>query len=408
MLIGELSLNGESPLPQEMNDLPPARRRHIRRQPRVASSAEQYILLESLISLTSPTLNYFLLSFLSAIALGIAFFLNQPALLILGIVLAPFIVPIFGFALVPIHLKTMPGFKALSSLVFNVGLIFISGAIAGWAQKTGDIDQLGLFQFTELGWLNILILSISALLAAFAILRKGELPRVIGVLLSYEIVTPIALAGYALSLGIQSFWPGALLVSLTHLSLTVLLSLITYLVLGFSPKKGYGWLLALIPLILTALTLVFSAQNNQQLTGDPTLLPSPTAQLTASTATHSDVISQTPTTNTIPSRTVSPTVLSTRTQTPRPTPSITQSLTPSPTTFIGLVESAAGVVIRESPDFQAVVIDYANDGDVIEIISELIGENGIRWYQVNARDEQIGYILANLVDIPSVTQTRSP
>jgi len=408
VLIGELSLNDESPLPQEMNDLPPARQRHIRRQPRAASSAEQHILLESLISLTSPTLNYFLLSSLSALALGIAIFFNQPALLILGIVLAPFIVPIFGFSLVPIHLKTMPGLKALSSLAFHSGLTFIAGAIAGWAQKTGDIDQLGLFRFWELDWLNILILSISALLAAFAILRKGELPRVIGVLLSYEIMIPMALAGYALSLGMQSFWPGALLVSLTHLSLAVLLSFITYLVLGFSPKKGFGWLLALIPLILTALTLVFSAQNNQQLTDHSPLLPSPTAQHSAATATHSDVISQTPTTNTMSSRTVSPTPLSTRTQTPRPTPSIAQSLTPSPTTFIGLVESAAGVVIRESPDFQAVVIDYANDGDVIEIISELIGENGIRWYQVNARDGQIGYILANLVDIPSVTQTRSP
>lgn len=396
-------------LPQDINDLPPTRQRHIRRQPRAASSTERHILLESLISLTAPTLNFFLLSFLSALALGIALFLNQSALLILGIVLAPFIVPIFGCALLPIHLKPTPGFKAVTGLAVHLGLMFIAGAIAGWVQKTGNIDQLGLTRFGEPDWLNILILAVSTQLAAFAILRKGDLPRVIGVLLSYEIMVPMALAGYAYSLGMRNFWPGALLVSLTHLSLAVLLALIAYLVLGFSPKKGLGWLLALIPLILTALTLGLSAQTSQQLTGDPTLpSPSPTAQITTATATYSDVFSQTSTNSQIPWRTVSPTALPTRTQTPRPTPSITESPTPSPTTFIGLIESASGVVIRERPDFQAVVIDYANDGDAVEIFGEVIGETGLRWYQVNTRDDQTGWILAELVTIPSLTPTNNP
>ena len=397
-----------STLPQDITDLPPARQRHIRRHPRAASAAEQHILLESLISLTSPTLNYFLSSLLSALALGLTLFFNQPVLLILGIVLSPFIVPIFGCALTPIHLRPKPGYKAILSLAFHLGLTLTAGAIAGWMQKSANMDQLGLTRFGELDWFNILILTVSTLFIAYIIIRKGDPPRAIGVLISYEIMAPMALAGYAFSLGIHKFWPGALLVSLAHLSLAVLLALTTFLVVGFSPKKGLGWLLALIPLILTALILVLSTQISQQLSADPIFRPSPTARVKLATATHSDVISQTSTTTKIPAHTMTPTMLSTKTQTPRPTPSVTQSPPPSPTTFIGLIESVAGVVIRESPDFQSVVIDYANDGDVIVIISDIIGENGIRWYQVNARDDQTGFILAELVTIPNPTPTNNP
>jgi len=75
---------------------------------------------------------------------------------------------------------------------------------------------------------------------------------------------------------------------------------------------------------------------------------------------------------------------------------------------MGLIESDLGVVIRESPDFQAVVIDYANDGDAIEIFREIIGDNNNRWYQINTRDGQTGWILAELVIIPSTTPTASP
>ena len=398
----------KSSLPKDINDLPLARQRYIRRQPRSASSSERQVLLESLISLTAPTLNFFLLSLLSALALGLALFINQSALLILGIVLGPFIVPIFGCALVPIHLNPMHGFKAVTNLTVHLGLTFVAGAIAGWAQRTGNIDQLNFLQFGSLHWLNILILAVSTLLAAFAILRKGNLPRLIGVLLSYEIMPPMALAGYALSLGMQHFWPGALLVSLAHLGVAVILALITYLLLGFSPKKELGWLLALILLSLTTLILVMSLQIHQQLAGDPTPLPSATPQINAITATQSDALSQTPTNSQTPSSTVSPTVPSTRTQTPEPSPFSTQTPTPSPTRFIGLVSSALGVVIRESPDFQGEVIDYANDGDAIEIFDEVTAENGSRWYQVIVRDDQTGWILAELVTIPIATPTNSP
>lgn len=395
-------------LPKDMTDLPPARQRHIRLHPKAASIAERQILQDFLISLTSPNLNFFLFSFLSASALGLALFLNQPAFLYVGIVLSPFLSPIFGLALVPSHLKLNPGIKAFISLAVHLGLIFIAGVIAGWQQKTGQIDQLGLDRFGGLYWLDLIILAVSSFLAALTIIRKGELARLIGILLSYEILCPLAVAGFSLPLGLTKFWPGALLVSLTHLCVAIALAFITVLVLNLLPKKIWGWLLFLIPLILTAVMLATSANIGNRSSSIDTPSASATLQEMQASATRDNNVSLSPTVNDTATQVSTPTSRATATQNPRPKPSTTQTPTASPTPFLGLIESALGVVIRGEPNFNAEVIDYANDGDAIEIISETLSPDGARWYQVNARGDQTGWILANLVTIPTNTATVTP
>jgi hypothetical protein len=406
-LIGEFLLNDINPLPQDLNDLPLARQRHIRRQPKAASSAERKILIESMIGLTSPNLIFFLLSFLSIIALGFALFLNQPALLILGIVFSPLLGPILGLALVPIHLNRGPGLKVLIATTVYLILTFLAGMIAGWGQKIGAIDQLGLARFGNLHWLDLIILGVSSILAAISIVRKGTLTRLIGVLLAYEIISPFALAGFALPLGMENFWPDALLVSLTHLFIAVVLALMTYLALGLLPQKATGWFLSLIPLALCMLMIVTSANTGQNALFDLTPPASATPQFKDASATPRVNMSPSPPSSEVPSQFSTSTSISTTTQTPRPQPSATLTSTATATPFIGLIESAAGVVVREQPNFQAEVIGYANDGDALEILGEIISEDVLGWFQVKVEDDQRGWIFGDYVTIPS-TATRSP
>lgn len=400
-------MNDNNPLPQDLNDLPPARQRHIRRQPKAASSAERKILIESITGLTSPNLIFFLLSILSAIALGFALYFNQPALLILGIVFSPLLGPIFGLALVPIHLNRSPGLKALIAIAVQLGLAFLAGIIAGWGQKNGAIDQLGLARFGNLYWLDIILLGVSAIVAAIAIVRKGTLPRLIGVLLAYEIISPFALAGFALPLGMANFWPGALLVSLTHLCIAVVLAFMTYLALGLLPQKASGWLLPLIPLALSVLMIVTGANIGQNASVNVTPVASATPQVKDASVTPRVNMSPSATSSKVPSQSSTPTLISTTTQTPRPQPSATRTSTATATPFVGLVESASGVVVREQPNFEGEVIGYANNGDAIEILGETISQDGFRWYQVKIEDDQTGWIFADFVTIPT-TATRSP
>ena len=129
-----MSLPSSESLPNDINDLPPARQRHIRRQPRSVSLAEQQILLDSLIKLTTPTPAFFIRALLGAVTLGCAFYLQNLALLVVAIVVFPFQTPLFGLALYPLTLNAKHAVKALVSTLLLILLSFAAGILAGLFQ----------------------------------------------------------------------------------------------------------------------------------------------------------------------------------------------------------------------------------------------------------------------------------
>jgi len=409
-----MSLPTSEPLPNDINDLPPARQRHIRRLPHSATPGERQILLDSLVQLGAPTPNFFLFTFLGAVLTGAALYFNNLTLLITAIAVLPFLQPVFGLGLVPARLKFSAAFKSLISLLLSLVLVFGSGVLAGWLQKSGSLDQISVHSFNSPYWLDIGVVVISTLLGALVMLRQGRLPHLVGVLLSYEIFIPLSTAGFGFILGDAQLWPGALLVSLFHLGLAVLLAVIAFLILGFPPKRTSGWLLSLVPLILIPVLLfglwnfnlldVFMAQEStpaSETTPLPSQTPSPKAKVT-STPTSEFI---TPSATLIPSQSPTPVTSSTLTSTPTQTTTFTQTPTLEPTTYWGVVDALNGAVIRETPDFEAPVLTYANDGDQIEILNEFEDEEGTRWYQVMIESGEIGWLLSSLVDIPVPTST---
>ena len=69
-----------------------------------------------------------------------------------------------------------------------------------------------------------------------------------------------------------------------------------------------------------------------------------------------------------------------------------------------MVNSVIGAIIRQDPDFSADILTYANNGDRIELLGEITREDGSRWFQVSTGPDQIGWLLASLVQ----TQTPAP
>lgn len=396
-----MSLPSSEPLPNDINDLPPARQRHIRRQPRSASLAERQILLDSLVQLTAPTLNFFLFSFLGALTVGLSLFFDDLSILMVGVVLCPFLRSIFSLALLPTTLKLGHGLKSLVSLLIPMILTMIAGTLAGWLQKSGNISQVGIHRFVALYWLDLALLGTSIFLGALVLLRQGQLPRLIGVILSYEILVPLAAAGFGFILGDAQLWPGALYVGLVHLGIGIVLASFTFLMFGFVPKKALGWLLALIPLTLTlALLMVTLYSPGRQ--APNVINPTPTITLIK-------LSSQTPSPKAISSPThteATATVTFTRTPSLFPTTTHTPTATPTaePTSYLAVIDSLMGAVIRESPAFDAPVIDYVNNGDLIEIFGEISPQGSSRWYQVHTKTGETGWLLGSLVN----TQTPAP
>lgn len=403
-----MSLPNSEPLPENINDLPPARQRHIRRQPRAASLAERQLLMDSLLSLTAPNLNFFLFSLLGAITLGAALYVDDPAILLLALTLLPFLNPAFGLALLPASRKGLPGLKSLISLLILIVLNFGAGVLAGYLRKDLAFSNLALFRFSAPYWLDLALVGFSAVLAVFIMVRKGTLPRLVGVLLSYEILAPLAVAGFSFPLGASRLFPGALWISLTHLGLLIFLAAVTFFILGFSPNRLGGWASFLIPAALMAVGLLLNppilpglptTKNDSTATHIPIAKPTNTAKIRTAPSETATFLS--PTKDVSPTQTQTP--LPTETQTPTQTRTSTSTQTPEPTSFFVNVEALTGAVIRESPSFDAPVSGYLNNGDSVEIFGA-ITEDGNLWYQVTTLDGQTGWLLGSLVN----TQTPTP
>jgi hypothetical protein len=394
-----MSLPSSERLPNDINELPPARQRHIRRQPKSATLAEQQILLDSLVKLTAPTPAFFSRTLLGVVALGVAFYLHNLAILIVAIVVLPFQAPLFGLALFPITLNAKHAIKSLISLVLLLLIAFGAGALAGLFQTLNYPDPLGLYRFSALYWMDMIIVSFSVFLTVLSLTRQGKAPQGMGVLLSYTLLVPVAVIGFGLSNGLRPLWTGALFVALVHLGLAAVLGVFSFAVLGLPPRKTLGWLVSIVALTVTlavaSIGLNFAASATPS---PPPMAPEPTRLVIPSETSLPDADS-------IPTHTRTPSQSPpTATWTSSPSPTSTATFTPEPAPLFGLVNSAVGAVIRESPDFDAAIVTYANYGDLLELVGELTTQAGTRWFQVITDAGQTGWMLGTLIH----TQTPSP
>lgn len=396
-----MSLPSSERLPSDINDLPPARQRHIRRQPRSVSLAERQILLDSLLKLTSPTPAFFSRALLGALALGWAIYMHNLAILIVAIVIFPFQAPLFGIALYPITLNFKHAIKCLISMLMLLLFTFVTGAIAGLFQQLHYPDPLGFYRFSAFYWLDMIIVMVGAFLSALTLVRQGKAPQGMGALLSYTLLVPFAVVGFGLITGNGHLWGGGLFVALAHLGLVLVIAMLSFMILGFSPRKGLGWLVSIVTLTIT-LAAISAGLNfvDSPSPGNSSMAPSPTRLLIAS-ETHTPQVEHTATLPPTPSQLPQ---TATWTSSPSPTSTSTTTHTPEPAALLGVVDSAIGVVIRENPDFIAEIVTYANNGDQIEILEELTTSVGSRWFQVLTDSGQTGWLLGSLVQ----TQTPSP
>ncbi len=398
-----MSLPSSEHLPDNIHDLPPARQRHLRRMPQAASLAEWEILLDSLLDLTGPTLEFFLLALLGAAASAAALYFNEPVLLILALALFPFNTPVFNLALLPASRKLGPALKSLISLIAPVVLSFGAGLLVGGLAPQTAPAQLLLDVFNAPYWPNLAAVAGGAAFCSLVLLRQDRLPRLAGAILSYEIFLPLTVAGFGLFSGAVGFWPGSLLTALVHLGLAIVAATLTFVLVGFAPKALSGWALGLIPLALTLVFLIAALLSAGQIVlpwAPQPAAPAPTATPALTEKAFEPTGSaETPLT---PTATLQPTT----SPSPTPRPSATASPTPSPTptVIVGIVVSERGAVVREEPSTSALIVTYVYDGDAVSLIGEYLNGNSL-WYQVQTATGEIGWMLGSLLETPVPTPT---
>jgi hypothetical protein len=382
--------------PDDPDRLPPARRRRARRLLAPLDADERAALVDEIAHRASPTFDFFLFSLLAGIVISAGVVLDQPAILLLGSLIAPLMAPVVGLSLATVVGSMRFFLRSLVGVLIGSALVFLTGFIAGYlARSWPPASLLQAYSHAQLSWANFLVLALGAVFTSAAMLRNGQRPIIASVALAYTLYIPIAVAGFGLSSATPDLWPDGLVVYTIHLAWAALLGAITLVIFGYRPLTLFGYTLGGALTLLGVILLIGLGGTGAVVGGQmalPTPIPSATLTITpTSTLTHTPV----PPTDT-------PTPTPTYTTTPTPT----ETLTPTPTPVFARVqtEDGTGVLLRDEPG--GVVVGSYFDETLMQVLPGEIIQDGVTWIRVIAPDGVNGWIVGRLIKI--ITPTPNP
>ena len=203
---------------------------------RIARQAEKQLELYS-----RPSVDFFVLITISAGLATLGLALNNSAIIIGAMVVAPLVTPIFGFSLYLILLKPKGIIESFFSILAGTILSIILSTIFGFLILL--IDGKGILLTSEIlirtkpDLLYFIIALLSGLAGAFAYARPKLSEKIVGIAISAAIIPPLAVMG--LSIAIQNW---TILTSSSFLFLLNLVgicfgSIIMFLILGFGKEE---------------------------------------------------------------------------------------------------------------------------------------------------------------------------
>jgi hypothetical protein len=353
--------------------------------------------MDSLARRASPSLEFFLLALFCGAVLGAAYLLDSPALLLVGLLLAPLLTPWVGLTLSIMTGSWRFFFLTFGGLLVASLLVFLTGALAGGAGRLWM--PLRLFHadlHSHLWWPDLLVVALGAALLTLAFVRSEQKPILPSILLAYGLFMPLSAGAVGLGLGIQPLWPNGGLVFLAHLALAILVGGLTLAALRFKPVKAGGYLLPIL-LGLLCLAALVSFTGLTKVIRDGIIA---TRRSTVPTPTTLVVPSSIPTST----LTQTPTPLPSSTPIPSDTP--TQSPTPEPTPSYAIITADpqyGGAVVRTEPAVGTGIAVLPN-GSVVQVLPETVSVNGVVWAHIRLEDNREGWVLQGVLS----PTTRTP
>ena len=398
-----MSIPKTSQDPENLRDLPPARRRRAERHLIPDDLDAETKGIDEVAQRTSPSFDFFLFSLLAAAILVVGIMLDTPALLILGVLAAPPLTPIIG-----ISLGTVTGsFKffgqRLSSTLLACGLVFLVGLLGGLAARIlPPRELLYAVSHAQVSWSHLILLIVGTIFTVLAVaLQKGS-PVLPSVALAYELFIPLTVAGFGLGKGIPHLWPDGLVVFATHFAIVSLVGTVIFIFAGFRPLTFLGYTLGSVVTVLGVILLI-GLSGAGAIVGGNVALPTPSPTPPTPTSSYTPLPpSPTPTVTSIPP-TLTPSSIPTITFTPSPT----SSPAPSPTPIYAIInasEEMGGAVIRTGPGFDSPRLTSLLNGNALEIIDPSPTEkDGYDWIHVRLFTEgrEEGWVLASLILVGS-------
>jgi len=383
-------------LPDDPEQMPPARRRRANRWLVPPDSDERGAFLDELAHRTTPTFDYYLFSFLAGTIIGLGFLLDAPSLLLLGALVAPLMAPTLGLSFGAVMGSARFFFRSFSGVVIGSLLVFWGGAMAGaltlfWAPSKLDLIHI----FAQLSWTNFIVLAVGIILIALATIHSDQKPSIPSIAVAFELYLPLAAAGFGLTSRIPHLWPDGLVVFIIYLAWAGMIGAFTLAVRGFRPANLFGYSLSGALVLLAFVLLIGIGGAGAVVTtqiGLPTLSPTPTLTETpipTATPSPTSTATQAP-----------PTQTPTPSETPTPQPTLTPTITSTPLPNFAYIFATSGdppgARLRKEPGGE-MIRTYLNN-TLVEVLPEVAEANGYVWVKVRVvKDETIGWILRDLL-----------
>ncbi|MEW6504497.1 MAG: DUF389 domain-containing protein [Chloroflexota bacterium] len=382
-------------LPEDENRLPPARRRRVRRALLPVGGDERAAFFEQLAYQVTPGYEFFLFTFLAGVGIGIAIWLDSPALYLLAALIAPFLGPALGLSLAVVVGSGKFFLKSLGSLLIACLLIFGLSVLAGGIAKLVSPDNsLTLpLNFSLFSIPNFVVLALGVGFANYMLVRNPrQKPLVASVAIAYELLLPLGVAGFSLSYGLPGSWVDGVIVFVVHLAWSALVGAIVLFIMGLKPANIFGYTLSSSIILIGLIAMVMIAGL---MTARPVVvatLPTSTSTPTWASTTPSQP-SLTPSTSPSP---MPPTLTPTATIPPTFTPTVTVTPQPTPVWARVYAPMSDGAIVREEPGGKAVT--SLLNGSLVQVISEPVrGEGNSVWVQVRTDNGTVGWMLQTLL-----------
>jgi len=409
---------------------PPRRRRATRRSSIPTDAEGQAALVASLARRAYPSIELFVFALVCGAILGLGFLLDSQAVLLLGILVAPLMVPWVGFLLSILTGSVRFLFETVMALAISLVLVFIGGLLVGFATLAlPPMTHDNIYIHTRLWIPSLIVFIVGAITLVASFARSEEKPFLPSVLIAYAFFLPINAVGFGLSAGLDDVWLQGLIVFIVHLSLVSIIGLITLFILRIRPSAG-GVILGVIAILLFVATLVSVAgagltSRNEATATIPASTPTNQNQtLQTLTPSLTQNPTQTPRVNTPTPGTPSPVPVTLDvTLPPTETPTVTLTIQPTPTYARIQANEGGGANLREAPGPDGTYIMTLLNGTIVETYGEFEVVNNITWVKVYAtlNGQQIeGWLLESVVayatpapnfgatSTPAITTTPTP
>jgi len=384
-------------IPDDPDELPPARRRRARRLLTPLDPGDRASSLDRVAHRSSPSVDFFVFSLLAGAVLAFGLLLDEPALLVLGALLSPLMGPVVGLSLGTIIGSLRFFFRSLVGLAIGGVFVFGVGCLAGIAARPWLPLDLTLAHLNaQLAWPSFLLIALGAGLAAAGLVQSESKATLPSVALAYGLYLPLSSAGIGLGGSLTHLWPDGLVVFALYLVWAVLFGAFVLAILGYRPLTVFGYTLG-GAVVLFCIVLAIGISGVGAVFSEQLALPTPLPTAT---------LTQTPTKPPTPSP-LPPTLTLTPTLTVTVTPTATHTATPTPTPVLALVVAgeSGGAHLRAEPGFEATSLALLPNGSILLVLPDNpVQEGGGTWVHVETQEGLQGWILQTLL----ATATPSP